>query len=121
HRERVCHRGQPPGGVSTGRWDPPALEGRAGRGPPGVPAAWLAALRQRCHTQDVALGVHGDAAQAAGKRVVLRPLSVGGLPVAPRAGAAWRGGTSAWATGPWSCGCAPEEAGPRRLSPVRGR
>ena len=89
-RESVCHRGQPPGGFSAGRWHHPAVQRRAGRCQARMPRSLSASLRELCHTHAVALGGPGDEAQAAGTGVVLGHGEVfGGPSLGPAWGLGW--------------------------------
>ena len=70
-REVVFHIGQQPGRFITGRLDYPAIERRQGRRHALMPRCLIAGLSGLFHNNEVAIWVHGDEAQAAGKGLVL--------------------------------------------------
>ena len=78
--------GQQSGGRIAGRLDDSAMHLCQSRCHAGIPAGLIACLRQLFHNDEVALGVHGDEAQAAGEGFV---LGDGEVLVGPRFGHAW--------------------------------
>jgi hypothetical protein len=82
----MFHRGQQSGGLIAGRLDDSAMPRCQSRCHACIPAGLIACLRQLFHNDEVALGVHGDEAQAAGEGCV---LGDGEVFVGHRFGHAW--------------------------------
>ncbi len=67
----MFHIGQQPGRFIAGRLDHPAVELCQGRFHPRIPAGLITGLSQLFQKNEIALRVHRDEAQAAGKRFIL--------------------------------------------------